>query len=520
MAGTPQPGSAAAIARQFYKTHSHLTTSDALVKAMVEDPAYVVEPTQWDAVRRAFQRILQGAVTLDGHVIPPHEREARNEDEEPSVSIDAEDEEPWRVVDEHYEWEVKGAHGRPARHFRLSVEQVDELFFNYSKHGLNLSQTQVINKFRLSTWQWNSMKARLMLNKLSNVFSPHTWDTTAPELREKMVAAKIAVRYKDTGLIIEQQHHAATHKKYEKVIQEAEQTKFLNDSVLVELADRFPEAKVRYLLRAPVGPSAPNVLAFTLADTHAGAKIKNMIRSFDYDREQMYDYADQLIAEVNAVGAGQVWLLGLGDYIETLTGLNHPNSWKGADLFGADAIAHAYEFFVYFIDRIVNLRGILSVGGNHDRITSSAKEDTAAQVAQAVFYFLKLNYGKLLDIEFNPALVTREIDGINYILKHGYTGDVSNEKKATDLIADFQTRGVFTLLLTADKHTRGVFLDGNRKRWVRSPAFFTGNQYSEDLGFTGLAGSLLIRAVKGFPHIVDVPLIPLDKNNTFNRSAA
>ena len=220
------------------------------------------------------------------------------------------------------------------------------------------------------------------------------------------------------------------------------------------------------------------------------------------------------------MGSGQVWLLGLGDYIETLSGLNHPNSWKSADTFGADAIALAYEFFVYFIERINNLFGILSVGGNHCRLTASSKEDTASGAAQAVFYFLKTVYGKVLDIEFHPKLVHREIDGILYILKHGYTGDVSNEKKVNDLMADFQTKGVFTLMLTADKHTRGVFLDGNRKRWVRCPALFTGNEYSEDLGFTGLAGSLLINAVGGYPRILDIPLLPLDKNNTFNPALA
>jgi hypothetical protein len=428
-----------------------------------------------------------------------------------TIEVEADEKEPWRVEDGHYAWKTGTGHV-----LRLSVALVDELFYNFSKHGLNLTQTQVINKYNLHTWQWHSLKSRLGLTKLANVFSPFTEENTPKTELALMIEDKMNARFDNRGLIIEQAYQNTAIKQYHKVIAESENNAFLNQKVLAELSDRFPEAKVRYLLRGPVAPAGPKVLCFTLADTHAGAKIQGMLRSFNYDREQLFDYADQLIAEINAIGAGKVWMLGLGDYIETLTGMNHPNSWKAADTFGADAIALAYEFFEYFIARIANLYGILGVGGNHCRLTSSSKEDTASGAAQAVFYFLKRTYGNLLDIEFHPKLVHREIDGILYVLKHGYTGDVSNEKKANDLIADFQTRGVFTLLLTADKHTRGTFLDGNRKRWVRCPSLFTGNEYSEDLGFTSLAGALLITARRGFPHIIDVPLLPLDKNNNFN----
>jgi hypothetical protein len=432
-----------------------------------------------------------------------------------AVEVEAKPGEPWTVEQGHYAWNT----GKGQR-FCLSVELVDELFYNFSKHGLNLTQTQVINKFNLQTWQWNSLKSRLGLVKLANVFSPHTEQVTPKAELSAMMEAKMNARFENRGLIIEQAYQQSTAKQYLKVIEQAADHGYLNQKVLAELADRFPAARVRYLLKTPPRPGAPKVQKVTLADTHAGAKVAGMLRSFQIDREQLFDYAQQLCDEVNAVGAEQNWLFGLGDYIETLTGLNHPNSWKGADTFGADSIALAVELWEFFIGRIHNLVGILAVGGNHDRITSNKKEDTGSEVANAVFYILRRLYGHVLDIEYHPKLVCRQIDGITYILKHGYTGDVSSEKNATDLIADFQTKGVFTVLVTADKHTRGVFLDGNRKRWLRCPSLFTGNEYSEDLGFTSLAGAYLITAHRGFPRVLDVPLIPLAKNNTFNPHAS
>ena len=203
------------------------------------------------------------------------------------VDIEAEQNEPWQVQDGHYTWRLA-----TGREFRLSIEQVDELFYNFSKHGLNLTQTQVINKFNLHTWQWNSLKAKLSLAKLSNVFSPWTEENTPPARLADMMRDKMDARFANRGLIIEQSYAASNTKELLKVVAEAADNKYLNQKVLAELADRFPEAKVRYLLRAPTRIGAPKVLTFTLADTHAGAKIQGMIRSFNYDREQMFHYAD------------------------------------------------------------------------------------------------------------------------------------------------------------------------------------------------------------------------------------
>ena len=70
----------------------------------------------------------------------------------------------------------------------------------------------------------------------------------------------------------------------------------------------------------------------------------------------------------------------------------------------------------------------------------------------------------------------------------------------------------FTILLTAHLHSRMVKLDSHNKRHLVVPSLFTGNAYSENLGFTSTAGFLQIsNDGHGFPRVIDETLRPLPK---------
>lgn len=426
---------------------------------------------------------------------------------QPDVQVDAEPTQPWTVEDGNYTWRAGGG-----QHFSLSVELVDELFYNFSKNGLNLSQTQVLNKFNLQVWQWNSLKSKLNLYKLSDIFSPYTVSITAPEKLDEMVRRKMDARFANRGLIVEQAYSDSTNKQYLKVIREAEQNTFLNQRVVAELADRFPEAKVRYLLRGATAANAPTNLVITIADIHAGANVKGLTLSPDYNLKQLYAYADQIIAKTNSVGAAKVWITFGGDAIESFSGMNHPDSWKNIELHGADVIAAAFEFFEYLLARIQNVAGLLAVGGNHDRAASSNKDESTAEIAKTLFYFLKKSYGHAIDIEYQTEVLARHIDGIRYVMTHGGKGNTGNDSKAKDLFYNYGDPACFTVLLTAHLHSRMIKLDSHNKRHLVVPSLFTGNPYSENLGFSSTAGFLQIsNDGHGLPRVVDETLYPLAK---------
>jgi len=250
-----------------------------------------------------------------------------------------------------------------------------------------------------------------------------------------------------------------------------------------------------------------------IADLHAGAYIDGLIKTKDFSPTILIDYLEQTVVKVNKNNAKEVNVFCLGDLIESFTGLNHKNSWKGLQkgLIGAEVIKFTAKILhEKLLSKIKNLKKVYIVAGNHDRLTSDKDEDVDGGAADLIAYALELmGY----DIEFNSTVITTEIDGINYILLHGHKGI---SKKATkDICWDYGKQGLFNVVLEGHLHSliqrlsiaeRKVFklvkddcID-NLRMTCRS--YFTGNGYSEDLGYTSNAGfSILRNNGKGIPDI-------------------
>lgn len=251
----------------------------------------------------------------------------------------------------------------------------------------------------------------------------------------------------------------------------------------------------------------------TIADLHVGAYIDGLIKTKDFSPTILIEYLEQTVVKVNKNNAKEVNVFCLGDLIESFTGLNHKNSWKGLQkgLIGAEVIKFTAKILhEKLLSKINNLNKIYIVAGNHDRLTSDKDEDVDGGAADLIAYSLELmGY----DIEFNSTVISTTIDNINYILLHGHKGI---SKKATkDICWDYGKQGLFNVVLEGHLHSliqrlsiaeRKVFklvkddcID-NLRMTCRS--YFTGNGYSEDLGYTSNAGfSILRNNGKGIPDI-------------------
>lgn len=411
----------------------------------------------------------------------------------------------WEVIDGHYSWRNKKGSS-----FYRAVSDVDEMFYAYSRHGLNLTQVQMLHDFGLSLWEWNTLKVRLLLQKNSNVFSPWTVSITPVEELEAMIEAKVSRRYEKQGPLIERAVHNAAVKQLNKVLAEQNQKDAHTQRLALELSDLLPAVKYRYVARAPKALAGPEHLVFTVADPHVGAQVKKLLNAPRYNTEVLYAYADQLAERINARGAANVYIAGLGDYIESFQGCNHPNSWLqlDADTTRAGAIRAAADFFGYLLERIYNVKEVWGVSGNHDRTSNDKKEDTKGEAAELLFMLLEARYQKTgVQFIYRYDLLVRTIDNICYILGHSHLGMLQNEKKALETIARHREPGRYCVLLSAHLHTRLVKLDADDSRWVFAPSFFTGNNYSSDGGWSSLAGFLTLEnGGNNYPRIIDEPL--------------
>jgi hypothetical protein len=234
------------------------------------------------------------------------------------------------------------------------------------------------------------------------------------------------------------------------------------------------------------------------SDLHFGAHIRNLIKSPDYDSNVLLKGLMESVEDANELGFKKTHVHINGDLIESFTGLSHINSWMSLDKnqIGANSIMLCCNLLEQALNKIENLGSVKIVAGNHDRLTSNNKEDVKGGAAELIAWGLTL---KGFDVEFNPMVITHLVNGINHINLHGHLG---LSKQSTEyIILNYGIQGTYNLICEAHLHSiieklsikqRSVFKmvsdDSIDYRRMHLQSFFTGNFYSESLGFTTNAG--------------------------------
>jgi hypothetical protein len=496
MANQHSPNTIAELARKALADNPHLTTPAALADYLRLLHEQVAQANR-GATYITCKRVLDKA-GVQPSIVDQVLEEATAEEQE----------EPWRVEDGNFKWSSKqGA-------FCRAVEEVDEMFFAYSKHGRNKTQVQMINDFGLSNWEWNTLKARLKLQKNSNVFSEYTVSITPKDELEPMMEAKMARRYDRLGPLLERAHTEVAVNQLNKVLLRQDEKQASLQRLALELADQLPVVKYRFVARTNTNYlGGPEHLVVPFADPHVGAQIKQLLNAPRYDERVLYRYADQLIAAVNARHAANVYLAGLGDFIESFSGLNHCNTWLqlDAEKVGAGGIKAALEFVSYLVERIFNVREIWGVSGNHDRTSADNKLDTKGEAAMLLFMLLAERYRKTgVQVLYRYDVLVRVIDNICYLLTHGHLGVGKGDKGLTETIARHRVPGHYCVAILGHLHSRITKLDTDDSRVLHAPSLFTGNTYSSENGWSTLAGFITCENAggSGYPRVIDEPLYP------------
>ena len=391
--------------------------------------------------------------------------------------------EKWKVIDGAYEWK---ANFGP---MRIPVEVADQMFYEYSRHGLDLSQSQMRARHDLKIWEWHSVKRALFMYKDSNIFSPHTEDTTPKNQLQQVIDDKMSEKMRDKQRLVENSYNKETIKQYKKVIEKDSIETFAVQNLADTLNDLMADwkCKTAMLRITPEYRTERKWLVVPIADLHVGAKVENLRLTPDYSPEQTRNLLDKIARKINAQGASDVTLVFMGDLIESFTGLSHINSWQSVEygMIGAKLIRETMSILEEFIAKVDNVREILGISGNHDRITSNAKEDRKGQVAEIIFYMLERLYGANVQIQFSDLVISKQIDGVQYVFAHGDKKVIREGKQA---VIDYGDSNLFNVIVTAHIHHRKIIEDERSFRWVSVPAVFTGNRYSEENAWNARAG--------------------------------
>lgn len=411
-----------------------------------------------------------------------------------------EEKQDYRVKNGQVSWDYKRGE------INLSVDELDEIFYQYSKHGLNMSQVQVQNKHGFNALEWQSLKRTFDLVKDSDVFSPYSLSQVSEKEACDMIANKIAEKYspKNMRAVIEYEDSKQRKKAYEAAVKKANELDYRRHLYEDGLAEYISQAKPVTVRLTKATRDTHAVVH--VCDIHIGADIEAEKNLPAYNAKVIADKLRQVAEDVNQRSPKKVSLVINGDLIETFTGLNHINSWKNIDKkygYGVQATIKAIELLSEFISQVNNVQDVVIVSGNHDRSSSNNKEDVDGEVAQWVHYVLSKTY-RTLNVVWSKDVHTLKIDNCGFVFTHGHLGI---SKKNPDHIVDlYGYHGLYNLVILGHLHTRKVREDGMYNRVMNAPSIFTGNNYSKGLGYTSLPGYLYITVQKKLPVVVDVPL--------------
>ena len=238
------------------------------------------------------------------------------------------------------------------------------------------------------------------------------------------------------------------------------------------------------------------------ADLHFGAHIRNLLLTSDYDSDYLRAGLYESVNEVNQRNFSKTHIHINGDLIESLSGLNHINSWMSMnkDEAGAQSIILCCQLLDDALRLVDNLGCVKIIGGNHDRLSKDNDEDVKGGAAELIAWGLKL---KGYDVEFHPYIIVHKVEGVNHINLHGDKG--ISKKSTKDILWKYGEKGCFNFIFEAHLHciieklsvnAREKFTlisdDGMDHRRMHLPSFFTGNYYSETLGFNSNSGYVIV----------------------------
>lgn len=340
--------------------------------------------------------------------------------------------------------------------------------------------TDVCRRFGITRSLFNEIKKILGLTHDHEPFTPDEVNTKSPE--EMAIEAHQQKRFR-TKVEFDKLDWKATQK-------EAKKWRNLKQSILDEVNMDAPSIVVD-----PIVPKGKDVdveqIVLHTGDWHVGAKAEGLPNIPDFNFNILQDYIKQIIQLVRSdFPNSEVHVHFLGDGLETVTGLNHADSWKNIEegFYGAKAILSAEKALLDFLTSI-RASSMSAVTGNHGRITSNRKKDHSGEAELLIFEHIKQRLDGV-DVQYSDTEVNDVVNGIGYIMTHGHLKltKKSEEKVLQAYAKKFNKPVDFVVYEQGHLHHRGVSADNNLFRHYTMPSLFTGSKYSERAGYGALPG--------------------------------
>lgn len=334
--------------------------------------------------------------------------------------------------------------------FSFSIDEIDGIFADYSIYWNNLSQQQIMHKYKFKPEAWDAIKRAFRLNKYSHVVSPFTADNSTEEELDGRIDDAIETHH-DTLVERLTYTHDRKFKKEAKAafkakgnldyftqrIQEAVQDYVpMYDGSFVEILERH----------------SSNIEHVVISDIHIGKLETNKILN------RLGEVADYCVSSP----ADTIYITCLGDLAEAFTwdGMHSNQIAFGTDhdfgMYWFNLLVRVSEIFERMIRFIVEKgwKKVIFTGitGNHDRMSIEKEKDQERVGGLVIYEMLKRWLDKVATVNYyNSHAATFEADWIHYIIHH-WDGNMDRQQPEKVVIT-YWNLSAYNVILSGDKHT-------------------------------------------------------------------
>jgi predicted phosphodiesterase len=383
----------------------------------------------------------------------------------------------------------------------FTEEEVNDLFLYFSSKGHDFTQIQMMNEFGYSPRDWSRVKNHFNIYKKSNVFAPFSFELIPVEQREQAVTERLKVVFDNPNHVIDRSYTKALQQSLKKQLSDIARERAVEKNFLAELANEFSSSQTPEITQRVDFNSELDDLFVAVSDIHINSRVEGLKDTQDYNNEICAKYLDQVANAANAKKANEVTVLLNGDIIESVTGKNHPDVFTEMEHGStyAKGIKNAVIILSEFLSKIVNLKNVLVISGNHDRLTSSNHEDATGGAAELIYEFLNVMLTST-EVIYHPKVLTHSTEHLNIICSHG---DKLAKVKPEEIFFRYGSRDKFNFYLTGHYHNRSIKMDCKHGRHISLPSIFSGNTYSDHAGWSSDPGYVLIYTEFGKPVVED-----------------
>lgn len=392
--------------------------------------------------------------------------------------------------------------GDVTKKISIPIKEIRQIREDYTMHGWNLTQKEIMVKYELTPKAWYLIKNRLGLYKTSDLIPEWLLEKIEKEQGQKAVEKEIeevsykAVYNKYNNMIVKKYRNQKENEYKKAITRLYEIENFLE--LLRDFIDNYEPKKIQF---NKVKSFNKDKVYVAISDVHLGKECAKEVE------ERIKRITEDLIQREEK----EVIIFVLGDIVENLV-IGGMHKWQVEHMDGPynfDLIMHTTNIFEEMLIKIRKSWKKVSLIGqtwNHDRLSEN---DYIDYTGGLVIYELIRRGLQATDIEVEYI---REVWGtyskdndLHFILQHWHLWGI--KKKTKDILREFGDNRKYNIILQWHIHVGLLEDSSNNATRVIVPALAGSSYYDKALGLSFYPWYVLIKKNRfNFPNVTFIRL--------------